>query len=225
MVNKIFISILAMFLVFTFGCDDDDNPNTPQNQSNVLVVHASPNAPAVDLLVDNTTVGSNLGFPNYTNYLSLDAGTRNIKVNVTGTSATVIDADVNFEADRYYSIFAIDSVSNISALVLTDDLTAPAAGNAHVRFIHLSPNAPAVDITLTDGTVVFGSKSFKDFTDFTPLSAGTYDLQVRAAGTSTVVLNLPGIMLQEGKIYTIFAKGFLGGNGATALGAEVIINN
>jgi hypothetical protein len=89
----------------------------------------------------------------------------------------------------------------------------------------LSPDAPAVDITLTDGTVVFGNKSFKEFTAFTPLDAGTYALQVRVAGTSTVALDLGNITVESGKIYTVFAKGFLTGVGQQALGAQIIVNN
>ena len=119
----------------------------------------------------------------------------------------------------------MDSVSKISALVLTDDLTAPASGKAHVRFVHLSPNAPAVDIAVTGGAVVFPNNSFKGSTAFAPLDAGTYDLEVRVAGTNTVALPLPGIVLEAGKIYTVFAKGFLGGTGAEALGAQIIVNN
>ena len=59
----------------------------------------------------------------------------------------------------------------------------------------------------------------------TALNAGTYNLEVRAAGTNTVALPLPNITLTAGKIYTVFAKGFLGGAGAQALGAQVIVNN
>ena len=124
-----------------------------------------------------------------------------------------------------YSVFAVDPVANITPLVIVDDLTAPAMGNAHVRFIHLSPDAPAVDITTTDGTVVFGNYEFKDYSDFTPLPAGSYDLQVRLAGTDTVVLELNGIAVADGNIYTVFAKGFVSGTGTQALGAEIIVNN
>jgi hypothetical protein len=190
----------------------------------VKVVHASPDAPGVDLLVDNTVAGTNLTFPNNTGYLTVPSGTRNVKVNVTGTMTTVIEANVPFMQARNYSVFAVNSVSNIEPLLIEDDLTAPAQGKAHVRFIHLSPDAPAVDITLTDGTVVFGNRAFKDFTAFTPLDAGTYDLQVRVAGTSTVALNLPGITVESGKIYTVFARGFLSGSGTQALGAQIIVN-
>jgi hypothetical protein len=209
------------------GCSDNDKSTAPQvSNARVLVVHASPDAPGVDLLVDNVKVNSQaLTFPNNTGYLTVAAGNRNIKVNASGTSTSVINANLDLSADMSYSIFATDSLASIAPLVIEDNLGAPASGKSHVRFIHLSPNAPAVDITLTDGTVVFGNKAFGQYTPFTPLDAGTYNLQVRLAGTSTVVLNLPNIVLENGKIYSVFAKGFVGGSGDQALGAQIIVNN
>ena len=225
------IKYLSMFLmlvlgitVFT-GCSDDEEIVTPPvAKSKVLVTHASPDAPGVDLLVDNAVAGTNLTFPNSTGYLEVNSGTRNVKVNVTGTSTTALQANLNLAADKNYSVFAVNNVASIEAVVLEDNLTAPASGKAHIRFIHLSPNAPAVDITLTDGTVVFGDYIFKEASAFTPLNAATYNLQVRLAGTSTVVLELPNIALTAGKIYTVFAKGLVGGAGTQALGAQIIVN-
>lgn len=228
MKNLIFALAISLSAFTFIGCDDEETPVSPTPETSnslVKVIHASPDAPGVDLLVDNTIAGSDLTFPNNTGYLTVPSGTRNIKVNVTGTMTTVIEANVNFMGNKNYSVFAVNSVSNIEPLLIEDDLTAPAQGKAHVRFIHLSPDAPAVDITLTDGTVVFGNRAFKDFTAFTPLDAGTYDLQVRVAGTNTVALDLPGITVEAGKIYTVFAKGFLSGTGQEALGAQIIINN
>ncbi len=223
--KSIFASTLflaAMVLVTSCTKEEMDD----KSYANVLVTHASPDAPGVDLLVDDSKQNSSaLTFPNNTGYLQVEAGTRNIKVNVTGTSTTVIEADLDLTKDMNYSVFAVDSVSKISAVVTTDDLTAPAAGKAHVRFIHLSPNAPAVDLAVaSSGAVVFGNKAFKEYTAFSPLDAGTYNLDVRVAGTSTVALVLPAITLEAGKIYTVFAKGFLGGTGSQALGAEIIVN-
>jgi Domain of unknown function (DUF4397) len=223
-------ALIAVALVVALGAtgcsdDDDSNPVAPASSASVMAVHASPDAPAVDLLVDNVIAGTGLAFPNNTGYLTVSAGSHNIKVNVTGTSTTVINADVAVTGGMNYSVFAIDSVAAISAIVLTDDLTTPAAGKAHVRFIHLSPNAPAVDVAVQGGPVVFANKAFTEYTAFTPLDAGTYDLEVRLAGTSTVVLPLNGIALQAGKIYTVFARGFVGGTGAQDLGAEIIVNN
>ena len=210
------------------SCDDDDDDGMGLNETaSVMVVHASPDAPGVDLLVDNNKVNTAaLTFPNNTGYLDVNAGRRNVKVNAAGTSTTVIDANLDLEEDQNYSVFAINTLSNIEALVLEDDLTAPASGKAHVRFVHLSPDAPAVDIAVTNGPVLFSNRAFKSATAFTPVDAASYDLEVRLAGTNTVVLSVPGVQLASGRIYTIFARGFVtppAGNN-NSLGAEVIIN-
>lgn len=151
---------LFISLVMLSSCKKDEE--VTKSYAKVLVTHASPNAPGVDLLVDNSKQNTAaLSFPSNTGYLQVEAGTRNIKVNVSGTSTTVINADLALSNDQYYSVFAIDSVSKISALVLTDDLTAPASGKAHVRFVHLSPNAPAVDVAVTGGGLCLVTKHLK----------------------------------------------------------------
>lgn len=224
--KKLSILMIVAFGILTFtACSDDEEVMAPvTSTSKVLVTHASPDAPGVDILVDNVVAASNLTFPNSVGYATLNSGTRNIKVNVTGTSTTTLQADLNLAADKNYSIFAVNNAASIEAIVLEDDLTSPATGKAHVRFIHLSPNAPAVDITTNTGAVVFPDYIFKEASAFTPLDAGTYNLEVRLAGTSTVVLDLPGINLSSGKIYTVFAKGLVGGTGTQALGAQIIVN-
>jgi hypothetical protein len=219
------ILLMAGTSLLLNSCTKEDTAVT-KTYAKVLVVHASPNAPAVDLLIDNSKINTTgLGFPNNTGYLNVESGKRNVKINPTGTMSSVIAADIDFAKDVNYSLFAVDSVSKIAPLILIDDLTAPAAGKAHLRFIHLSPNAPAVDVAVaSSGAVVFANKKFKENTGYTPLDAGDYNLDVRVAGTSTVALVLPKITLQAGKVYTVFAKGFLGATGVQALGAEIIVN-
>lgn len=224
MLNKRIILFLLAGFTLLASCKKSTTEDS-STYGKVNVTHASPDAPGVDLLVDDTKQNSAaLGFPNSTGYLDVPTGSRNFKVNVSGTTTTVINANATIEANKAYSIFAVDSVANIMPLVVEDDLTAPASGKAHVRFIHLSPDAPAVDVALVGGSVVFANKSFKEYTAFTPLDAGSYNLEVRVAGTSTVALTLPTITLESGKIYTVFAKGFLGGSGTQALGAQIFVN-
>ena len=232
-VRRLLLATFSILLTLSFtSCKDDDNNVTPA-QAKVMVVHASPSAPGVDLLVDNSKVNSTaLTFPNNTGYLNVNAGNKNFKVNVAGTSTTAIEANQTVEANMNYSIFAINTNASGTAfepLVVMDNLASPASGQTHVRFIHLSPDAPAVDIVnVTNGanTVLISNRAYKSATDFVPLPAGTYDLAVRVAGTQTTALSLPGVTLEAGKILTVFARGFLNppaGNSNT-LGAQIIDN-
>lgn len=225
------LPVLAITMLTLSACKDDENtvvtPPTPK--SKILVVHASPDAPKVDILLDNSFVDT-LSFPRNTSYIEINSGTRNVKVRATGTTIIPIDANVNFDANKNYSIFAVDSLSKVSALITVDDLSTPASGKAHVRFIHLSPDAPAVNIIANGSVTLFSNRTFnKTITAseqaFTPVDAGTYNLQVRTSEGNVLALDLPGITLTAGKIYTIFAKGFLGGTGVQSLGAQIIVNN
>ncbi|RYY95042.1 MAG: DUF4397 domain-containing protein [Chitinophagaceae bacterium] len=229
---KTALGVLVLSLPFA-SCDkdDDDDDGMTTGTARVNVVHASPNAPNVDVRVNNAVALSNVAYGTASGYSNVTAGNTNIKISPTGTTTYVIDANVGLAANGAYSVFAIDSVSRIKAAVVADDLTAPAAGKAHVRFLHFSPNAPAVDIAISGGAVLFANRSFNDqattpaVTAFTAVNAGTYNLEVRAAGQSAVALPLPGVMLEAGKIYTVYAKGFLGGTGTQALGAGVFVHN
>lgn len=225
--RTLFVALMAIAAVAIVGCsdDDDNNPINSQATSRVMVVHASPDAPDVDILIDGNTAVTGLLFAQSTGYVPLQSGDRDVKVRAVPTGDTVISATLNLESDKNYTVFAIDSVASIEPLVLEDNLAAPAAGKAHVRFVHLSPNAPPVDVAVTGGPVLFGDVTFREFQGFAPVDAGTYNLEVRLAGQSTVVLPLPNISLTAGTIYTVYAKGFVGGTGAQALGAGIIVNN
>lgn len=222
--NNIFLAALSSLILFSSCSKDEDEPGTAK----VLVTHASPNAPGVDLLVDNNKVNTQaLTFPNNTGYLEVNSGRRNIKVNASGTSTTVINADLDLVEGRNYSVFAANTLTSIEAVVLEDNLTAPAAGKAHVRVVHLSPDAPAVNIGVQGlATNLFTNLAFKSGTAFTPVDAGTYTLEVKLASNNAVVLTVPAT-LAAGKIYTVFARGFVtppAGN-TNSLGVSVITNN
>ena len=227
----LFLTILATTMLSLSACKDEEStvvtPDDPK--SKILVVHASPNAPKVDILIDNSFVDT-LSYTRNTAYLEVNSGTRNVKIRVTGTSSVLIDANASFDPDKSYSIFAIDSLIKISALQTLDDLTTPAAGKAHIRFIHLSPDAPAVNVIANGSTTLFANRSFNKIITaseqaFIQVNADTYNLEVRKASDNVLALSLPNVTLTSGKIYTIFAKGFLDGTAAQALGAQIIANN
>ncbi len=219
---------VLIVLALLSGCKaNDSNPASPSgvDDARVMIIQASPDAPAVDLFVDGALLAASLTFPNNTGYHSFSPGSHSFQVIETGTSTILLSAVPTLDADAVYSVFAVDSLSRIGAILLRDTLTAPSAGMANVRFVHCSPNGPAVDVAVSGGAVLFGDKVFKEYTAFAPLAAGTYNLEFRQAGTSSVILPIPGITFTAGKIYTIFAKGFVGGVGDQALGTQIIVNN
>jgi hypothetical protein len=183
----------------------------------VRVVHASPDAPAVDVYVDGSRALENVAFKGASGYISLPAGAHNFQVFAAGEGpdgTAVIDADATLEAGTDYTVIAAGTLEEIRPVVLEDDNSAPAAGKAHVRVVHASPDAPAVDVAVARGPVLFPNLSFPNAAGPAPVDAGTYDLEVRAAGTTTVALPIDDVTLEAGKIYTVLAVGLLSGTPA-----------
>ncbi|MDG6224179.1 MAG: DUF4397 domain-containing protein [Candidatus Thermoplasmatota archaeon] len=194
----------------------------------VRAVHLSPDAPAVDIWVNGNLAVSNLAFGEYTPYLTVPfnkgGSSYNIQVVPTGqTSPIVINADVVLKPVRDYTIVAVGKLSEIEPLVIEDLRPVRPIFRSWVRFVHASPDAPAVDIAVKDGPVLFPDVSFGDVERYLSVKAGTYDLEVRLAGTETVVLSVDDVSLMKRTSYTVFATGLVSpGTGEPSLGALLV---
>jgi hypothetical protein len=199
--------IAASVLVLAFVA-----PVSAADTSMVRVLHASPDAPAVDVHLDDTAVDAltNVPFGAISDYLEIPAGDHNVKVFATGTTTDpVIDADVTVAAGGAYTIAATDAVANITAQVLEDDPSA-SCDTAQVRVVHFSADAPAVDIATSGAApadAVVKNLAYPDASGYLDLPGGTYDLEVRLAGETTVALPLPGVAIEDCTSYSVFAIG------------------
>lgn len=178
----------------------------------VRVLHASPDAPAVDVYLDDAIVDplTNVPFGTISDYLEIPAGDHNVKVYATGsTTDPVIDADVTVATGAKYTIAATDAVASITAQVV-EDKPAPDCDNASVRVVHFSADAPGVDVApagADPADAVVKNLEYPNATDYVALPAGTYDLEVRLAGTTTVALALPDVAVEACTAYSVFAIG------------------
>lgn len=107
---------------------------------------------------------------------------------------------------------AAASPEKLTAVVAVDSTAAPAAGQAWVRVLHGSPDAPAVDIYL-DGAKVgapLAGLTFGQISDYVPVPAGDHAIKVCASADATVCpIDVPSINLADGSKYTIAATDLL----------------
>ncbi|BBF43124.1 hypothetical protein lbkm_1810 [Lachnospiraceae bacterium KM106-2] len=181
----------------------------------VSVMHAVPNAPNVDVYANGNLIVSNLEYGKYTKYLRIPAQTYDINIYVAGTTDNpVLSRMLTLGRNEIFTVAAVGTLDTIDLLAIRDADVPRVPDKALVRFVHLSPNAPAVDITLPDGTVIFEDISFRQVTEYVPLEDMVYTLQVRLAGTDTVALTVPRVDVRENNYYSIYAIGLVGGQPA-----------
>lgn len=199
------------------------HPTAAADTAMVRVLHASYDAPAVDVYVDGSKVLSNVAFKGISAYLPVPAGAHTLAIDAAGTTTTVISTSASVEAGKHYTVAAIDPLASIKFAVFNDD-AAPTAGTARLRVVHLSPDAPAVDVAVAGqapADAPVKSLAFPKASGYLAIPGATYHFQVRAAGTTTVALDLPGVALADGTAYSVFAVGSMKASGAQALSVVV----
>jgi hypothetical protein len=182
------------------------------------VVHAAPNAPAVDVYVtafEGALEGpvngaAPLAFGASTGQLEVLAGDYQIRVavpNAGGAPTVVYDSgEISLPADVDLMIVATENVflgeSAVQLMVLDGMAATPlydAATPAAALAVHLSPDAPAVDILADVGSTeeaealkLVENVSYTEFCALESIGAPeTYTLSVVATGTATSVLDIP----------------------------------
>ncbi len=189
-------------------------------QAGLRVIHNSPDAPAVDVVVNDgftQPLIEDLAFPNaapnFTDFVAVDAGDYNVKVTVANDPGTIaIDADLTLNAGVEYSVYATDFLANITPQVIIDDRRSVAT-EAKVRIIHGSPTAQDVDIYVTAPGIdistvepAFPGVPFQAETGYVSLAGGTYTVTVTPAGTTTPAIGPIDITVANGGVYTAVAR-------------------
>ena len=174
-------------------------------------VWALPETGDPELLFENVDFGDaadELDVPPGAHRLGIDAnddGTPDLRFDLPDLSAgTHVNLFAATDADGAPFLLAQLPGSTTARIDPRDD--GPAADRAEVRAVHLSPNAPDVDVYV-DGSLAFSGITFAWGTEYADVEPGERRIDVAAAGmpAATAVLSVDGLPLEIGKSYTVVA--------------------
>jgi len=180
------------------------------------IAQACPDAPALDVLVDDhiPTKWTNLAFRTVSHYIHLPAGSYNFKVVPTGKRMPVyLNVNQTFQSTPLdpFTIAIASTLSNIKSFVFSDDKQRPKRGHSAFRFVHLSPDAPALDVRF-DGDMhpTFTNVAFGSATQYVDMLHGDMTVQLLATGTAHVLAEQDIRFLQDVPT-TVYAEGTVAG--------------
>ncbi|MFI8707178.1 DUF4397 domain-containing protein [Bacillus sp. NPDC077411] len=175
--------------------------------SYIRILHASPDSSAIDIVINGQKVVKNISFKQYSPYLSLTQGQYRVDIVPAGGETPIFSTLTPVMGNHTYTLAAVGNVNKLQLLNLTDNTPLP-YGQAKIRFVHLSPDAPQVDVALKDGEKLFEKVSFKQSTDYLQVSPGVADIEIAAAGTKDIILTIPEVKIEANKIYTVVTLGY-----------------
>lgn len=187
-----------------------------QPSARVRVIHASPDAPAVDIYVDGAIALDNLAYQDATDYVNVPSGQRVLQVFVAGTNTRVAEVTASLSTGLSYSVVAAGfagagKTPGFRLLLLQDSL--PLDTNwSYVRVVHGAPSAPAVDVyagapfaALRSASPALTGVPFAAASGYLPLRPGSLMARVTPAGTKTIAIQSPTLRLVSGGVYTVIA--------------------
>ena len=200
------------------------------SNSRLQVIHnaADPAAASVDIYINGALAINDFEFRKATPYLDVPSNTvLNIGI-APSTSSSINDTLVNIpvtlaNGESYVAIangvltpanFATNpnAVSTAFQLILSSGMSesAEVSGNVDFRVLHGATDAPAVDVVARGVATLVNNAAYTDFTGYISVPANSYLLDVKAAGTNTIVASYQAALTPVADAaLVVFASGFL----------------
>lgn len=179
------------------------------------LLHASPDTPVVDVYMDEEPFVSGLTYAEVSDYRIIAADRHSIRIVPMGLGAQarpLLDSHLGLlQEGTDYTVLLNGEARHLHTLPLADTTSAPGEDQAKLRFVHASPDAPAVDVSYRHGPVLFRQVAFDRATPFVELRSGMYDLVISSTGRDREIATLPHYTVTAGNLYTLVALGLLGG--------------
>ena len=213
--------LIGGLMVFAGSC------NKEYGTTNVKFVQASPDAPILKVFNNGKELLGNFNYNDVSEYINVDRSNLAFQVK-KGEEVVKRIGSADFAIDAYNAIYVVDSFGAIDRLILSSAHGSPDAGKAKFRFLNLVPDLQPFKL-FANGSVLFDDRAFtfanQGFANFISVDAGTYSF-VAQTEENTITTDIPlanNVVLEAGKTYTLYAKGFLNGSGTQALGVGVVV--
>jgi hypothetical protein len=223
-----FVSLICAVCLLLSSClKENNNANYNPPAALLTVIQASPDEPQLDAYLDNDKINADpISFGDGISYLRAYTGVRNAIFNNHATMAKIFSDTIRLSQNVAYSLFLANKPTQPEIVLITDSLTRPDIGTATVRFINLSPDAPAVSLAVEGSQVLATNIPYKGHTAFIPVTGNlNYTFEIRQGTTNTVLATLPNVILYTGSVYTIWFGGLAAStNSSDKLTARILTN-
>lgn len=212
-ISKTFVAAIAVSVVLS-ACSKKYDNMEPVQLAALTIVHAGPDNKELDLYFGGDRVNKDpFKYGVKYGYLGAYPGNSSLSITERGKTTFLLTKNELYKSGQFYSTFLVDTGSKRAFFTVNDKLDSLVVNEkAKIRFINLSPDASALDLTVAGAaTEIASNKAFKQFSVFTDIEPGdNVALEVKDFATKAVKTTLTGLKLEKGKFYTIWARGFNG---------------
>ena len=198
------------------------------SQSQVRVLHAISDGPALDINVNTTKVFTNIAFsgvqPTPPAYTKVASGSDTLEAFDTGTTTPVINStSVSLSGSSQYTVLLTGFLNGTPGanaptfFTITDNNAVPTAGNVEIRIIDGSPDTNIGGVTPQISGLLLGQASSYQSLN---VSGNVYEVIVTPNGNQTPIIN-QNYTITTGSIRTFVMVDNTGGGGISEFPLEL----
>jgi hypothetical protein len=210
-INLYRLAAVSLFSIGTLlsSCSTKETP-VPESAS-LMAVNTSPSPATFNAYINGGKITSSgaLAFGGAIAYLRLNTGENTVKFTTASSTESLVTKKVILENKKIYSLFLIDKEAKLDFLVANDDVAAAPTTKALIRFINLSPDAPALDLAVKDGAALITDKAYKASSSFIEIEPKKYIFQIKNKTATPVQAELAETEIKAGGIYTLLSIGLV----------------
>ncbi len=185
--KRLHFAALGLLVALT-GCQSIQS--TVSNTGQIRFLHASADAPGLDIYQNTGALAYNLGFGTITSYVPLAPGSYNFAADSEGSRRTVAFARQTVMAGKQYTAIVGNDADNLQETIYLDQSTPAPAGQTALRILDQATRPGGVDIylvaaggKLTASSPFATNLAFGANSGYLNTAAGTYAIVVVPAGT------------------------------------------
>ena len=218
-------SFLLIFSIVILGSCKKKEVDAP-DASYIRFVNASPTFGTYNIYLDDKMLNTlAIPFGGTVSYSPFIFGQHTVKYTTATNSQAVFTKNITLLGNKIHSLYLVDVAGKMDALLVIDDASATSKTKAFVKFINLSPDAPALSLDIAGGANLFTNKTYKMGTDFVEVDPKNYAFNIKDFASGAIKATLTDIDFAAGRYYTIIARGMLNpGTNEQSFSAQSIIN-
>lgn len=230
-------TFLLFGLFFCFACQKKASENSgnttnpaPVSLGKIRVLLGVPDYPAANISYNSLLFNTNITYPTASAYTNIGSGSVPVSITNNASGLALFSSNASVVANQFHTLVLCDSASKVKSTLLNDvQLTIP-AGNAAVRFLHISNLAGGANFLVSGAsTNISSARNFNDHQSSASLAAyalqpsGNINFEVRKPGVSGVAgsISTLNVDLIPGRYYTFLlinkARSVIPGTGTLSI--------
>ena len=174
------------------------------------LLNASPGDASLNGMVNGSSFASNVAYGTASKYTSVTSGLVMLEIEPSGSATALLNETESLLSNTPYTVMVVGYPPSISTAVLTDNNSAPSAGNILLRIVNAAPSLGTADVYVVRPNTALNNVSptvsylvFKSASKYVSLAAGSYEVVFTETGQTVPVITTGSLTFTAGQASSV----------------------